>query len=136
MLRKAVMSILVLIALSSLAHAESSLNVNEGEWEITMNVEIAGMPMKMPPNTFTQCIKKDQAIPKDQNPAQQCVTKDVVTKGNSVSWSMLCTNAGGQMTGKGKVAYEKDKMDGSMTMQGQGMKMVSHFKGHRIGACH
>ena len=48
---------------------------------------------------------------------------------------MVCTNPGGQMTGKGRVTYNNDKMDGSMTMEGQGMKMTSNFKGHRIGAC-
>lgn len=135
MVKRVLMSLLVSISLVSLAYAGSGLELNEGQWEITMSVEIQGMPMKMPPSTFTQCIKRDQAIPKDEKPNQQCKTKDVVTKGNTVSWTMVCTNPGGQMTGKGTVTYNQDKMNGQMTMEGQGMKMLSHFKGHRIGAC-
>ena len=135
MVKKALMSLLVSVSLVTLAYAGSGLELNEGQWEITINVEIQGMPMKMPSSTFTQCIKKDQAIPRDEKPNQQCVTKDVVTKGNSVSWTMVCNNPGGQMTGKGMVTYHQDKMDGQMTMESQGMKMVSHFKGHRLGAC-
>lgn len=135
MVKIAVACTLALIVMSSLAYAGSGLNINEGKWQITVSMEIEGMPMKMPPNTFTQCLKKEQAVPNDEKPNQQCVTKDVVTKGNSVSWTMVCTNPGGQMTGKGMVSYHKDKMDGSMTMEGQGMKMISRFNGHRIGDC-
>ena len=135
MVRKAVAGMIVLLGLISFAHAGSGPDLNEGMWEITVNLEIAGMPMKMPPSTYTQCIKKDQAVPSDASPDQKCVTKDVTTKGNTVTWTVMCTNPGGQMTGNGMVTYHKDKMDGSMTMEGQGMKMVSNFKGHRIGAC-
>ncbi len=135
MVRKAVVGMIVLLALISFAHAGSGPDLNEGMWEITVDLEIPGMPMKMPPSTYTQCIKKDQAIPSDKRPDQQCVTRDVTTQGNTVTWTVMCTNPGGQMTGKGMVTYHKDKMDGSMTMEGQGMKMVSNFKGHRVGAC-
>jgi hypothetical protein len=135
MLKKTVVGMIVVLALISFVHAGSGPDLNEGMWEITVDVEIPGMPMKMPPSTYTQCLKKDRAVPNDEKPGQACVTKDVTTKGNTVTWTMTCTNPGGQMTGKGMVTYHKDKMDGSMTLEGQGMQMVSHFKGHRIGAC-
>ncbi len=135
MLKKTVVSLIVVLALISFAHAGSGPDLNEGMWEITVDLEIQGMPMKMPPSTYTQCLKKDQAIPNDEKPGQECVTKDVTTKGDTVTWMMACTNPGGQMTGKGMVTYHKDKMEGSMTLEGQGMQMVNHFKGRRIGAC-
>ena len=135
MVKKLMASVILWLAVVSFAHASSGPDLKEGLWEITMSFEYPGMPMKMPPNTSTQCIKKDQAIPNNEQSGQECVSKDVTVNGNTVTWTMVCNNPGGQMTGKGRVTYHKDKMDGSMTMEGQGMNMVSHFKGHRIGAC-
>lgn len=135
MVKKLMAGVILWLAVVSFAHASSGPDLNEGMWEITVNFEIPGMPMKMPPSTYTQCIKKNQAVPRDEQPGQECVSKDVTTKGNTVTWTVVCNNQGGQMTGKGQVTYHKDKMDGRMTMEGQGMNMISHFKGHRIGAC-
>ena len=135
MVKKLMVSVILCLAVVSYTQASSGPDLNEGMWEITVSLEIPGMPMKMPPSTYTQCIKKDQAVPNENQPGQECVAKDITTSGNTVTWTMVCTNPGGQMTGKGRVTYNNDKMDGSMTMEGQGMKMTSNFKGHRIGAC-
>jgi hypothetical protein len=135
MAKKSLAVMIVWLASIVCAHAGSSPDLHEGLWEITANVEMPGMPMKMPPTTFTQCLKKDRALPMDQQPGQECKTKDITYKGNTVSWTVECTTAGGQMTGKGKVTYHNDKMEGSMSMQSQGMTMTSHYKGHRVGAC-
>jgi hypothetical protein len=135
MVKKSVVGMVLMLAIISFAYAGSGPDLHEGMWEITVDIDMPGMPVKMPPSTYTQCIKKDQAIPSDAQPGQECTTKDVTTKGNTVTWIMTCSNPGGQMTGKGMVTYHKDRMDGSMTMEGQGIKMVNHFKGHRIGDC-
>ena len=117
------------------AHAESGPKIHEGKWEITVQVEMSGMPMKMPPSTFTQCINKNQAIPMNEKPGQQCNVKDIKSNGNTMSWTVECTTAGGPMSGKGSVTYHDDSMEGSMRMQTQGMTMTSRYKGHRVGAC-
>ena len=135
MLKKTVLMVVLLMSAVGFAFAGSGPDIHEGLWEITVDLEMAGMPMKMPPSTFTQCIKKDSAIPRNDQPGQQCVQKDVKVKGNTVSWTMECDNPGGKMEGKGVITYDKEKMDGQMTMKGQGMQMLTHFKGHRIKAC-
>lgn len=135
MARKTLAVAIVWLASLAFAHAGSGQAFQEGLWEITVDVDMPGMPMKMPPTTFTQCLKKDKAVPMDQKPGQECKVKDVATKGNTTSWTMECSNPGGQMTGKGTVTYTGDKMEGSMQMQGQGMSMTSHYKGHRMGEC-
>lgn len=137
MLKRSALIILMLLASASLVSAGTDPNIQEGEWKITVNFEIPGMPMKMPPNTYTQCIKKDQPVPKSEKPNQVCEAKDIKVQGNTVTWSVTCTNRGGKMTGKGVVTYEGDKMEGkmTMTMEGQGANMVSEYQGVRIGDC-
>lgn len=117
------------------AQAGSGVDIEEGKWEITVTTEVAGMPMKMPPTTFTQCIKKDEPVPHQEQPNQKCKMSDIKTEGNTVSWTMTCKNPGGDMIGKGKVSYEGDKMNGGMDMETQGMKMTTKFDGHRVGPC-
>jgi hypothetical protein len=134
-MKSALWIIVVLMALFSPAIAGASPEIHEGQWEITVDIEMPGMPMQMPSNTFTQCVKKDDPIPHRKDPTQSCQAKDVQKKGNTYTWTMECSNPGGKMTGKGMITYEKDKMNGSMTMEGQGMKMISRYKGKRIGQC-
>jgi hypothetical protein len=117
------------------AHAGSGPEIHEGLWEITVEIVMPGMPMKMPPSTYTQCFTKDRAIPMDEKPGQQCQAKDISPKGNTVSWTLECATPGGPMTGKGMITYRGDEMEGSMSMQSQGMTMTSRYKGRRIGAC-
>jgi hypothetical protein len=137
MTKKAITVVFVWLAFVAFAHAGSGPDLEEGLWQITVELDMPGMSMKMPASTFTQCMRKNQPVPHDAKPGQQCKTKNVTTKGNTVSWTMVCTQPGGQMTSKGTVSYHHDKMVGSMTMTmpGQGMTMTSRFKGHRVGEC-
>ena len=113
MITKALAVLIVWLASMVCAHADSSPAMQEGLWEITTELEMEGMPMKMPPTTFTQCLKKGQAVPMDQKPGQQCKIKDVTTEGSTTRWSVECSGSGGQMTGKGtasrKGKYEYSK---------------------------
>ena len=125
------------LAAYALASAGTGPDINEGEWEITVSFDVPGLPMKMPPNTYTQCIRKDQPVPKSEKPNQTCEIKDIQTKGDAVTWTVTCTNSGGKMTGKGVITYKDDRMEGTMTMtlEGQGANMISHYQGVRIGDC-
>jgi len=137
MLKKLVLITLILLISHSLVSAGDGPDIHEGEWKITVKFDAPGMPMKMPPNTYTQCIQKDQPIPKNEKPNQVCETKDIKTKGDTVTWSVVCTNRGGEMTGKGVATYKGDKMEGTMTMtmEDQGPNFISRYKGVRIGDC-
>ena len=135
MAKKVLLGLVLLLSLVTVAQAGSGPDVHEGRYQITMDMEIPGMPMKMPPTTFTQCIKKQNLVPEDAQQSQECKQKDVTIKGNTVSWTVECDTPNGKMVGKGSITYNNDKMQGQMTTEGQGMKMISHFKGHRIGDC-
>jgi hypothetical protein len=134
-MKKTMISFAMMLLLAVSAWAGSGPAMNEGQWEMTIETEMQGMPMKMPPITFSQCITEQDPVPQGQQPGQQCAAKDVVTKGNTVTWTIECDTPGGKSTGKGKVTYDKDTMEGSMTMSTQGMEMTTRFKGKRLGPC-
>lgn len=135
MILRKLLPLVLLMVVASTARGETGPDIQEGLWEISVDLEVAGMPMKMPTNTYTQCIRKDKAVPRSGQSDKTCTQKNVVIKGNTVSWKVSCDNPGGEMTGKGIIIYHKDKMDGHMSMKGQGMNMTTRFKGHRIGDC-
>jgi len=136
MFKKILLGMVISLALASIAVADSGPDIHEGEWNITVDFDMPGMPMKMPPQTYTQCIKKDNAVPKNEKPNQACVTKSTKIKGNTIEWTMQCNNPGGKMTGNGQITYHGDTMNGTMIMEGQGISMTSHYKGQRMGDCH
>src|SRR6185295_4011775 len=79
----------------------------DGLWDVKMEMEMPGMPARMPPMTTTQCITPEQA--KDPQKAvpqgrggrgnQDCKVSDYKQAGNKVTWSMKCEGES-PMTGK------------------------------------
>ena len=110
--------------------------VKEGLWEITSKMEIPGMPVPMPPITYTQCMTNQNPVPNQSQPGQECHMKYIKTKGNTVSWEMVCDSPQGKVKSSGKITYKGDRLNGvvMMDMPGQGqMKMT--MTGRRIGKC-
>jgi len=117
--------------------AGSDVDFEEGMWEITSQVKMQGM--NMPAQTFTQCITKDNMVPQNNEPNPQgggsCTVSDVKTSGNTVSWSVVCQTGGGEMKGKGKITYQRDRFKGESTAEMMGMVMVTEMSGRRTGPC-
>lgn len=107
-------------------------------WDVTMKMEMPGMPMAMPAQTHQMCLKKDRkgedAIPKQDN----CKVTDVKTVGNKVSFAMECTGKD-PMTGRGEITSTPTAYDGRMqvksTRRGEEMEMTQTFSGKKVGAC-
>src|SRR3954471_12428451 len=97
-----------------------------GKWQTTMEMEMEGMPMKMPPITATHCITKEQAdnaenaIPRSQRDTG-CTMTDVKVDGSTISWKMTCEKQG--MTGTGTVTYAGESYTGKMDMKVQDHEM-------------
>jgi len=132
---------LILAALFCLlfsATATADYDINEGLWEITVKVEIEGMPMTMAPITNTQCITKDMLVPKSDQYGQECEIVNQRTKGNTLIYDIECSSPGGSMKGHGEATYTGDTMTGTMeaNMPSQGdIKMITKMSGKRIGPC-
>ncbi len=130
-MRKGVYSITALLFLLSAGLAFAAPNMEDGLWEITMTVDMPGMPQRS--FTNTSCLTKEKAVP--QTAESSCTLKDVKTEGNTVTWMMVCKEA----TSKGKVTYARNTMEGTfettMKSGGQTMTMKNIMKGKRIGPC-
>jgi len=108
-------------------------------WDVTMKVEMPGMPMAMPAQTIQSCLKKDRAKSEDAIPKQDnCKVTDVKTVGNKVSFAMDCTG-NDPMTGRGEITSTPTSYDGRMQMKstrrGREMEMTQTFSGKKVGAC-
>ena len=118
----------------------------DGKWDVTMEMDMPGMPMKMPPMTTTKCVTKDQVDdPSKMFPQQgpggrgrgnnDCKVTDQKIEGNKVTWAMTC--AGQQpMTAVGEMIYGEDTYNGTVKMDVTGRgTMTMKYVGKRVGDC-
>lgn len=110
--------------------------MKEGKWEISIKIETTGkMPFQMPPQTFTQCITKDKAIPQKVEPNQNCkITKSNIS-GDTVSWTVECKTPEGPVISEGTVTYKGDRFNGVVKMKHFGMDITQYMNGKWIGEC-
>jgi hypothetical protein len=130
---------LFVLACALVAPAYAAGPVKPGKWETTMEMDMPGMPMKMPPRTFTHCITKEQAenpenaVPRSDR-QQDCKISDLKVEGSTVSWKMTCEKS--QATGAGSITYSADSYTGHMDMKMAGdREMHMKYSGKYLGAC-
>jgi hypothetical protein len=133
------------LALALPIAASAAPHQKPGRWEVTTEMEMPGMPMKMPPVVTNVCLTQEdvdnpeRTLPKasrDKN--ANCKVSDFKTEGNTVTWNMACEGAT-PMTGSGQITYGGDTYDGAMKMKikikDQDQEMTMHFKGKFNGEC-
>jgi hypothetical protein len=114
----------------------------DGRFEIQMEMDMPGMPMKIPPITTTQCITPEQANdPQKAMPPQggrgnqsSCKVSDYKQDGPKVTWSMKCEGKE-PMTGTGEFVYAADGYTGTMKMDRAGQPMTMKYTAKRLGDC-
>ena len=107
-------------------------------WELTLKMEMPGMPMAMAPQVHRMCVAKahndEDMIPKRGN----CRMLDSRRTGNKVSYRMSCTGKE-PMEVTGETTYGTDAYEGRMRMTttsgGQSMEMMQTYSGRRVGDC-
>ncbi|MCK9229155.1 MAG: DUF3617 domain-containing protein [Syntrophales bacterium] len=116
-------------------YAWAEPQMNPGNWEITTNIEMAGLPTQS--MTQTICITEDDLVPVSPDESSECKITDIKTSGDTVSWKMTCSADGGGMDGRGQATYRDDSMHGSMTMvmKPDGTEIRNTFSGRRVGGC-
>lgn len=119
-------------------------NMKEGLWEITVKMDMPGMPSDMPPQTMQRCItQKDFTDPQKMSPGadsknDRCEMTDYKLQGNTATWKMACRGENA-MTGTGSVTYSGTSYTGankmSMKQGSEMMNMTMNYTGKYIGAC-
>ena len=120
--------------------AAAAVDMQDGLWEITVRMEMPGMPAAGGTNTVQQCYTKqdvqnmEQMMPAPEN----CSLSDLRTAGNTVTWTMRCTGEGA-MTGRGTMTFSGASYAGTINVQttqaGHVMAMTQHIAGRRVGPC-
>ena len=129
-------TVAVSLSVSALAQAPR----RDGRWEVKTEMEMPGMPMKMPAMTTTQCITREQAddpqqsVPQGRGAPNNCKVSDYKITGNKVTWSMKCVGPEA-MSGTGEITYGENTYDGVMKMEREGQTMTMKYTGKRLGDC-
>lgn len=110
-------------------------NMKEGLWEITVGMEMPGMPVKMAPPTYTQCMTNKDMVPRKQESGQECKMVKNEVKGDTVSWVMECKTKEGMTTSNGRLTYKGTQFEGVVKMSTAGMEITQNIKGRWIGQC-
>jgi len=131
-------TITTLLVLFAGSACTASPILEDGEWEMTTQMEMSGMPEGMPQlpaMVHRQCLSNDMMVPTQERRNQDCEKMEQKVSGNTVTWSMRCTTNGVVSEMNGESTYSGDTMKGTMHMTSQGMEMTSHVTGKRIGSC-
>jgi hypothetical protein len=135
-LKKLFVGLFILFAGISICFAAPGLNMQEGLWEITVKNQMPGMDM--PPMTQTQCLSKEDFIPKGSvYQGEKCTIEDIKITGNTVTWSHECEAGGEKIKGTGKMTYSGDRFEGTMMMSLPQINLyiTTEMNGRRIGDC-
>lgn len=111
---------------------------SDDQYDVTIRMEIAGMPMGMPPMTQRLCVRKgandSDYVPQREN----CRVSDAVRAGARLTFKMTCTGANA-MSGTGDFVFSATGYEGQLRlrgkMEGQEMDMTQHVAGRRTGGC-
>jgi len=113
--------------------AQTSLDMNDGQWEITTTMQ--GLP-GIPPitRTTTQCLTQNDSTPDTEDTT--CNSTTPVISGNTVTWSSVCQSQDcGQSTSNGTITYSGDTFSGSITTESSCGNYTIQMSGRRIGVC-
>lgn len=136
-------AVLVLCGVGGLVLAGQGHPMRPGRWEITMQMEMPNMPMKMPETKMTQCVTPEQL--KDPaaamsgggpggKPNPACKVSDYKTSGSTVSWKMACPPPQA-VDGTAEMTFKDDSYTGNMTMKTDKGTMTMKVAGKRLGDC-
>jgi len=104
-------------------------------WQVVSQMEMVGLPVKLPPQTSSVCAAKVWTQPPGPaNPRQQCARTNYVIDGDKISWTETCT--GPAMTGQGQITrMGDDAYTGVITYTSAQGNMTINLTGAKVGEC-
>lgn len=131
------------LVMASLPFAASAaeLAITPGAWETTMT-RSSPFSGKTTTQTRTECVERTSFDPESmmQGDTGECtVTKNEITGGDTLNFTMQCESQGGNMSVDGVYRVDGDEGSGNMTMVmkmgGNDLTMTMEWTAKRIGDC-
>lgn len=128
---------LVAIALFAVSAFAADSPQKPGKWQMKMEMEMPGMPFKVPPVTTEVCVTEEdlkdpqKSVPND--PKNPCKIGDYKVDGKTVSWTIDCPEQ--QMTGTGEATYDDSSFKGWTKMKVGDQEMNTKYSGKWLGEC-
>lgn len=137
MISRTTLALAAILSLPTLAPAAEPSPMQEGLWELSMKVEIPGMPFQLPAQTVSHCYTKKEIQESSGVPRQgdDCKVTEFKRSGNKVAWKVACTgkNAG---TGSGEMVFNgASSYEGTMKVESKGHTTTTRYQGKRLGDC-
>jgi hypothetical protein len=135
--RRIALLLVTTVAVSSVA-AQSPMR--EGQWETTVQMQMAAMPMQLPPMTTSKCVTADdikdpnRSLPSGPDAKSSCKVSDYKAEGSKISWKIACASPQ-KMTGSGEMVYAGDTYTGAAKMTMDMGEMTMKYSGKRLGDC-
>jgi hypothetical protein len=136
-MRRTVLAALAALIIAVPALADAPHPQKPGKWQINVQMEMPGMPVKMPPIKFEVCLTEEdlkdpqKAVPQD--PKGDCQVGDYEIDGNTVTWTMSCPKQ--KVSGKGSITFDDTSYSGVMQMKMGEQEMKSNYTGKWLGEC-
>jgi hypothetical protein len=140
LLRRATLTLLVLLSTLIPMVAWSADFVAGGEWEFVVTQDISGLPVGNPAMHYQECLRDDQPIPKAFLQASSCEVASLKTLYHTVTWKMTCDTVNGRVYNEGKINFQSLKASGESRSYagnslGRDTTVRYHFTARRLGEC-
>lgn len=129
---------LFVIACVPLVVPFASAQGSDDQYDVTVKMEMAGMPMQMPPISQRLCVRKgasdDDFVPRQEN----CRVSDTTRTGSRLTFKIACVGSN-PMAGTGDFTFGANGYNGHIRMagkmEGQDVKMTQAIDARRTGGC-
>lgn len=125
-------------ALMATGLASAQGQMQPGQWEYKMKMEMPGMPFAMPPQSFAQCLTakdvEQGSIARSPDQDGKCEIKNLKQDGSKVSYDMVC-KGDHPMKAHADFAVTATTLAGVTTVDMQGQSMKQTFDAKRVGDC-
>jgi hypothetical protein len=120
--------------------AWAQTDLQEGLWEISVNMELGGQPASEKPLVMRQCIAQQSAqeLMSKLAGAGTCSTTDLRQEGNRATWKVACSSPV-ELAASGSADFQSESFEGSMNGRiaagNQQLGFSQTFRARRVGAC-
>ena len=134
------LALLGVVALTASVVLAQAVNLKPGRYEVSVEMEMANSPTKMPPMKDTQCItaedlKDFSKLLVDSEERERCKVSDYRAVGNTVSFNATCVEDGETYRMDAEMVFAGDSFTGMMRSNHKGQAMTIKSVAKRIGDC-